>query len=814
VAVSNQTPSKTHTANGATTTFAYDFLILDETDLQVLKDQVSATLNVDYTVTGVGNNAGGTVVFAVAPAAATEIVLRRNMQFVRANDYQQVGDFMAATVNKDFDRPVMMLQQLAEEISRAPKVARGSALTGLEIPTPEGDGFWRWNAAANAIEWVQLDLESAGAAALKTDLANGVDAAKGSALVGYLPAGTGAVGRTVQDKLRESVSFKDFGATGDGVTDDTAEVLSALNSGARVVDGQGLTYKLTSNIAPTSQNIVIQNAKFDISTITTGGSAIGFTGAQGAGVALTANTLTGSNAIVVGNTATFAADTYAWLASSTVFDTMTGTVLGQVVKIKSVDSATALTLYEDVLYDFTTAATATIAPLTLKQNITFRSVRFVGANTGTQTAVSFDKCADVTVDGCEFSYVDYVCVGFSRCVNSQAHGSAFRYARAVGLAYGVAISNGSYSIRVANCYGEDTRHFVTVGDNDGVNLFITVTGCHAASSKDAGIDAHPACDFMVIDGNTIELVEGQYDGIIFQGLNCVITNNAIVGNTQNGIRHQLLPAIGAGSCVISGNSIGRHGGTAGTDTAIYVNQSSATATLDGVVIANNTINGTIDQGIYVYADAGNIKNVAISGNVLGAIASAAACLLRADAGLTLEDFTIAGNVFKSSGTQNVYLLGTTAPNILNGVISGNTLNGGINGIRMIQTQNVVETGNYNTGSTRKVFIDTGSSNITLDRRQSSVVTMTNATYTVLDQDEYLIANRAGTITATLPAAASHPGRELKVKTIQAQAVDSASANVAPIGDSAAGTAILPATDGAWALLVSNGTNWIVMQRGT
>lgn len=30
----------------------------------------------------------------------------------------------------------------------------------------------------------------------------------------------------------------------------------------------------------------------------------------------------------------------------------------------------------------------------------------------------------------------------------------------------------------------------------------------------------------------------------------------------------------------------------------------------------------------------------------------------------------------------------------------------------------------------------------------------------------------------------------------------------------AGTAILPATDGAWALLKSDGTNWVIMQRGT
>lgn len=40
----------------------------------------------------------------------------------------------------------------------------------------------------------------------------------------YLPAGTGAVTRGIQGKLRETVSVTDFGAVGDGVTDDTAAV--------------------------------------------------------------------------------------------------------------------------------------------------------------------------------------------------------------------------------------------------------------------------------------------------------------------------------------------------------------------------------------------------------------------------------------------------------------------------------------------------------------------------------------------------------------------------------------------------------------
>ena len=92
---------------------------------------------------------------------------------------------------------------------------------------------------------------------------------------------------------------------------------------------------------------------------------------------------------------------------------------------------------------------------------------------------------------------------------------------------------------------------------------------------------------------------------------------------------------------------------------------------------------------------------------------------------------------------------------------------------------------------------------------TNIVTNANATYSVLATDYTIIQTTAGS-TYTLPDPATSTGRKLHVVTQFAGAVISASSNVVPIAGGAAGTAILAATAGKFALLQSNGTNWVII----
>lgn len=87
-----------------------------------------------------------------------------------------------------------------------------------------------------------------------------------------------------------------------------------------------------------------------------------------------------------------------------------------------------------------------------------------------------------------------------------------------------------------------------------------------------------------------------------------------------------------------------------------------------------------------------------------------------------------------------------------------------------------------------------------------------ASFTLGADENVVICNgAAANVTVTLPAASSAPGRMVWLKNLSGTyTVISASSNVKPANSDTAGTAILAATAGAWAMLVSDGTNWVIM----
>jgi hypothetical protein len=100
---------------------------------------------------------------------------------------------------------------------------------------------------------------------------------------------------------------------------------------------------------------------------------------------------------------------------------------------------------------------------------------------------------------------------------------------------------------------------------------------------------------------------------------------------------------------------------------------------------------------------------------------------------------------------------------------------------------------------------------TLSASTSAPITKT-ADFTVGAGETWFINNKTGsTCTVTLPTASTNTGRQLNFKNTQAQTLVSASSNVVGLAGGAAATAILAASIGDWAALVSDGTNWIIMQ---
>jgi len=239
--VSTEVNHNEYTGNGVTTSFPYTFRVFHASDLVVTTSDTSGTLrtlilNTDYTVTGVGSYSGGSVVLPLPLANAWAISIERSLPVVQETDLRNQGKFFAETHEGAFDYLTMLIQQCFGWLRLAllkPNFlakyydAKQNRISNLADPVVPQD-------AVN-----------------NRSMRNYVDAAIAGVVGGYgwfIQYGAGAVYRTFQDKMRESVSVKDFGAKGDGVTDDTSSFINALNSGACKVRVPKGVYVITSKL--------------------------------------------------------------------------------------------------------------------------------------------------------------------------------------------------------------------------------------------------------------------------------------------------------------------------------------------------------------------------------------------------------------------------------------------------------------------------------------------------------------------------------------------------------------------------------------
>ena len=136
--VSTLSISKATSGNGSTTSFPYDYKILEATDLQVIirsatgAETIKATST--YTVTGVGADSG-TIVFnsSNVPASGETVVVRRNVPQTQAIDYIANDPFPAETHEEGLDRATMVAQQVSNDADRSIKISKTNTIGSTEF---------------------------------------------------------------------------------------------------------------------------------------------------------------------------------------------------------------------------------------------------------------------------------------------------------------------------------------------------------------------------------------------------------------------------------------------------------------------------------------------------------------------------------------------------------------------------------------------------------------------------------------------------------------------------------------------------------
>ncbi len=105
-----------YTGNNSVTTFTYNFLTYSEDHLFIYLDDVEQTSG--FSVTGIGDEDGGDIIFNIAPSGGVEIRIDRTVPETQLIEYQEYGPFKAKTNERGLDLGVMIGQQSARDTER------------------------------------------------------------------------------------------------------------------------------------------------------------------------------------------------------------------------------------------------------------------------------------------------------------------------------------------------------------------------------------------------------------------------------------------------------------------------------------------------------------------------------------------------------------------------------------------------------------------------------------------------------------------------------------------------------------------------
>lgn len=174
--VASETTKVSYAGNGSTTEFAVSFYFLANADIRVILTDAAGDETVwaettNYTLTGAGVAAGGTLTALVAPASGETLTIKRDISITQETDYVENDTFPAEDHERALDKLTMLIQQTNEIVGRGLVLSEGTTVSNLTLPEPEAGKALGWNSGETGIE--NLILGDASAITLPVSLSNG-----------------------------------------------------------------------------------------------------------------------------------------------------------------------------------------------------------------------------------------------------------------------------------------------------------------------------------------------------------------------------------------------------------------------------------------------------------------------------------------------------------------------------------------------------------------------------------------------------------------------------------------------------------------